>query len=58
MNGLDSYVLVTAAYNGGKLIEGTIASIVPQVFRLSKWVIFTTKNTEFTNDDTSIPDAG
>jgi len=39
MSTADSYVLVTAAYNEGKFIEGTIASVVSQELRPARWII-------------------
>jgi poly-beta-1,6-N-acetyl-D-glucosamine synthase len=45
-----SYVLVTAAYNEGKLIEQTIRSIVSQTLRPVKWIIVSDGSTDKTDD--------
>lgn len=45
----DSYVLVTAAYNEGKFIEGTIASVISQEFRPAKWIIVSDGSTDDTD---------
>src|ERR1700685_1495981 len=45
-----SYVLVTAAYNEGKLIEQTIQSIVSQTLRPVKWIVVSDGSTDKTDD--------
>jgi glycosyltransferase involved in cell wall biosynthesis len=45
----DTYVLVTAAYNEQRLIEQTIASIVAQTVRPSKWIIVSDGSTDQTD---------
>lgn len=49
MRRTDSYVLVTAAYNEGTLIESTIQSIVAQDLRPAKWVIVSDGSTDDTD---------
>lgn len=44
-----SYVLVTAAYNEGKLIENTIRSVISQYRRPVKWVIVSDGSTDNTD---------
>ena len=44
-----SYVLVTAAYNEGKLIEQTIESVVSQSHQPAKWVIVSDGSTDDTD---------
>jgi len=46
----NSYVLVTAAYNEGKLIQQTIQSIVSQTLRPVKWVIVSDGSTDETDE--------
>jgi poly-beta-1,6-N-acetyl-D-glucosamine synthase len=43
------YVLVTAAYNEGKLIESTICSVISQHCRPAKWVIVSDGSTDDTD---------
>lgn len=43
------YVLVTAAYNEGKLIENTICSVISQHCRPAKWVIVSDGSTDETD---------
>jgi len=43
------YVLVTAAYNEGKFIEGTIASVTSQELRPAKWIIVSDGSTDETD---------
>ena len=45
----ESYVLVTAAYNEGKLIENTIRSVIAQQRRPAKWVIVSDGSTDETD---------
>jgi len=45
----ESYVLVTAAYNEGELIENTICSILSQTCRPGKWVIVSDASTDDTD---------
>lgn len=49
MKGSDSYLLVTAAYNEGSLIESTIRSIIAQHLRPAKWVIVSDGSTDDTD---------
>jgi len=49
MNAADSYALVTAAYNEGKFIEGTIASVASQEIRPTKWIIVSDGSTDDTD---------
>lgn len=44
-----SYVLVTAAYNEGALIENTIRSVISQHCRPAKWVIVSDASTDDTD---------
>jgi|SRR5579864_1629402 len=44
-----SYVLVTAAYNEGRLIEETIKSVISQSHRPAKWVIVSDGSTDDTD---------
>src|SRR5208283_4341623 len=46
----DSYVLVTAAYNEGKLIEQTVRSMVAQTVRPARWIIVSDGSTDQTDD--------
>lgn len=43
------YVLVTAAYNEGRLIESTIRSVISQEQRPSRWVIVSDNSTDSTD---------
>jgi glycosyltransferase involved in cell wall biosynthesis len=43
------YVLVTTAYNEGKLIESTICSVISQHCRPAKWVIVSDGSTDDTD---------
>jgi biofilm PGA synthesis N-glycosyltransferase PgaC len=45
----DSYVLVTAAYNEGKFIEGTVASVIGQELLPKKWIIVSDGSTDGTD---------
>jgi len=45
----ESYVLVTAAYNEGKLIENTICSVISQHCRPAKWIIVSDASTDDTD---------
>jgi len=49
MNVADSYVLITAAYNEGKFIEGTIASVISQELRPARWIIVSDTSTDDTD---------
>lgn len=49
MKHVSSYVLVTAAYNEGNLIENTIRSVVAQDLRPVKWVIVSDGSTDSTD---------
>ncbi len=46
----DSYVLVTAAYNEGKLIEQTVRSMVAQTVRPARWIIVSDGSTDQTDE--------
>jgi poly-beta-1,6-N-acetyl-D-glucosamine synthase len=50
MEDTSSYVLVTAAYNEGRLIEQTISSIVSQSVRPKKWVIVSDGSSDNTDE--------
>lgn len=45
-----AYVLATAAYNEGKLIEGTIQSMISQRCRPAKWIIVSDASTDNTDE--------
>jgi poly-beta-1,6-N-acetyl-D-glucosamine synthase len=45
-----NYVLVTAAYNEGKLIENTIRSIISQTHPPARWVIVSDGSTDATDE--------
>jgi biofilm PGA synthesis N-glycosyltransferase PgaC len=45
----NSYVLVTAAYNEDKFIEGTIVSVISQEIRPLKWIIVSDCSTDDTD---------
>jgi len=46
----DAYVLITAAHNEEKFIEGTIRSVLAQSVRPSRWVIVSDGSTDRTNE--------
>jgi hypothetical protein len=50
MEDISSYVLVTAAYNEGKLIEQTISSIVSQTVRPKKWIVVSDGSNDNTDE--------
>ena len=45
----DPYVLVTAAYNEGKFIDATIASVISQDVRPARWIIVSDGSTDDTD---------
>lgn len=47
---IHSYVLVTAAYNEARLIEGLIRSVIAQTVRPLRWVIVSDGSTDGTDD--------
>jgi poly-beta-1,6-N-acetyl-D-glucosamine synthase len=49
MIGDNSYVLVTAAFNEGKYIENTVASVIAQEARPTRWIIVSDGSTDDTD---------